>query len=458
MAGKIKVELLVKDELTFELLGRNIQTFTSESTVKDLRKLLRTHQEVPFEAKFLDKRISVTEELNFIECKLTNLSDYLSDIDSTKISKILRGEAKLAHLEQRCKALQFFKCEDASKALCAKLLADMEQLKAKLTDLTVEQSVKDSVYRKLSDSMLQEEELDEVFENSGEPVTNNSNDMSTSQTKTEARPSVNNVPFEGVQNTSTVNPVVNTEHNASSLDYQFCTELYSKLQNPIDKYLKLFKITNGLNVDELLNFIKVCLQLHDDMQISSKLILDLCVSYANGPLLAKILEVKRRKGSFGDLHKELLNCFIPINMRDNLRRDFVNRPQKENEPLSLYISDVKFHAKLFLCNYSEYELVTCIKLGINPNDRSKLTFVSEPKTFIELESMCMQAQNVQYNDYVRNNSKANSRKYVNNVMSNEPNEQGPSRPRPVCYRCNKVGHIMRYCRTNMSSYSNPKNY
>jgi len=236
----------------------------------------------------------------------------------------------------------------------------------------------------------------------------------------------------------------------------FNSSLFSKVQNPIDKYLKLLKPTNGLNVEELLNFIKVCLQLKDEMQVSSCLILELCLSYANGPLLGKVIEIKNKKSSLDDLHKELLNCFIPLNLRDNLKRDFVNRPQRESEPLSLYISDIRLHANLLMCNYTESELVSCIKLGINPKDRCKLTFVSEPKTFADLEFICVQANNVEYNDYVRSNQRTSNRRVANNVSMVD--NRNYVQNRPVCFKCQKVGHIAKFCRSNSSNVNpHPKN-
>ena len=142
-------------------------------------------------------------------------------------------------------------------------------------------------------------------------------------------------------------------------------------------------------------------------------------------------------------------------MKENLKRDLVNRPQRVNEPLALYINDVKNHAKVLMCQYSEKELVEIIKCGISVQDRSKLVFVPNPQSFKELDQMCIQCQNIAYNDHMRDltrqqpSPRGNRPNYVHNVVEN--------RPKIVCYNCGKIGHKSFQCYRPKGNSHNPKN-
>ena len=63
-------DLLLKDELQFELLGRNVLTFDKSTRVEDLRKLIHLHKDVPFEIKNFNRKISLREELQLVEAKV----------------------------------------------------------------------------------------------------------------------------------------------------------------------------------------------------------------------------------------------------------------------------------------------------------------------------------------------------------------------------------------------------
>lgn len=61
-----------------------------------------------------------------------------------------------------------------------------------------------------------------------------------------------------------------------------------------------------------------------------------------------------------------------------LKQDLILRPQRHNEPLSIYIEEVKINAQVLMCEYSESQLVNFIKNGISPDIRNKLTFEANP--------------------------------------------------------------------------------
>ncbi|TLY46874.1 MAG: hypothetical protein E6K54_07870 [Gammaproteobacteria bacterium] len=217
---------------------------------------------------------------------------------------------------------------------------------------------------------------------------------------------------------------------------------YGKLDNPVNKHLKCMKVTNGLNPSDLIDFIKCMLKLSGDLKVPDSVVLDLCVGHSSGPLMSKLLECRSKGLSVMLVHSELVRYFIPTGMLDNLRVNFVNRPQKVGEDLALYIADIKENARVLLCNLTEFDLVQLIKIGIAPSERNRLLFMPNPTSFNDLDMMCIQAQNMAYADGIRMSENVRPRyKHVNfNVNSSE----NVVRPK-LCYICQKPGHIAKFC-------------
>lgn len=471
---KLRVNLLVKSELTYELLGRNIQTFSDDSTVIDLRKLLRVHQEASFDARNLIDKINADDELVLIEEKLSNLETYIGELSSRYVSKILRAETKLNHLDLRCSTLLLFKMSEENIKRCQSFQKKIDALKEAVAAVGVDEETKEQVFRRLSEDLEDEEELDDVFSKidkecgssktvnkpttAATQVTHSStgnvisqsmlvSDTSTISSFSNMRPIMSQAPVSNVglgHNYQVPNNMINSDtYNIDqSQSCQSNLNIYSKLPNPIEKYLKMFKSTNGLNVTELLNFIKVCLKMSNELKLTSNIVIDLATSYSHGPLLGKMLELKAQNSTLEQMHVELLRCFVPINLRESLRKNLVNRPQKVGEPLSIYCNDLRENAKILLCPYTETELVQIIKLGISPQDRSRLVFVGNPVTFADLDSLCIQTQNMAYSDYLRNTGSGKGSQFVHTVNTATPEPM--NKPR-VCYFCQRPGHIARFC-------------
>lgn len=180
------------------------------------------------------------------------------------------------------------------------------------------------------------------------------------------------------------------------------SNIFGKITNPIERYLNDIPSTDGLHIPKLLDFIRIMLKLKSQFQVADNQILDLLSCFARNPLQSRILSCMQQHLDVQQVHQHLINCFIPIGAYEHLRRDYIHRPQRHNENLAYYVSDVKEYAGLLRVPYSEGQLVEIIILGIHPNDRAKLVFHPKPNTFDKLDEICVYAQNVGYGDYQRN--------------------------------------------------------
>lgn len=437
--SELKVDFLTKEEIVYELWCRGVQ-FPENEIMDRLRKLLRKaiRDRVEYAVKNLQSKLNLTTELDMIKSKCSGIKELIQDLNSeSRIQDIVRIENKILHSRSRIENLTKFHLSEEQKSELKTCLSDVSEAKLKVDSLNVKSDLKETYVRRVSNSNVEEENLldhlnDSVFEN---PESNNqSTDSNSTPNNSEVQASV-----ETNQNSS--KPKLNRVENSP-----FDQSLYNKLPNPLERYLVGLTQTNGLNICELLNFIKIMFKIKREVKLADPHIVSLLMLHTSEPLLNTLISCKELNQSVVEVNKCILETYIPFNMLENLRRDFINRPQRNGEPISLYIASIKEHCEILRSNLSETQIVSNIKMGLNPETRSKMVFCGDAKSFTELDALCVQFTNVEFLDYTRS---------IQGPVTRGQSTSTHPRKEVTCFQCGREGHVKKFCFRNKTVQNNP---
>lgn len=422
---------LQKDELTYELLvrGEDIQNETVEDLRKQLRKCISCIPKIENlsgKYKLQEEFDTIKSKLDFIELLVEQTTENTSKLSLAKI------KAKLNHLTLRISNLSKCKLDETTqenlKTLSQKLNSLSTNFKSLKTPVSEEELLK--FEQDLNKSFIEDEENIDKF---NESFNANLNQISSPQN---LRPK----PIEIKQ--------------SQSLE---STSIFNKMSNPIEKLLNKFEITNGLDVSQLLLFLRNLSELRNQSNLTTNQIYELLPGYTTQPLLNKVLECRNISCDLDLLHSQIITTFLPITLREKLKQDLVFRPQKPQEPLSIYISEIKINSHILQTGLSESEIVSFIKIGLCPEVRNKLVFETNPTSFKDLDQLCISANNIQYNDFLRDQlfkSKSthqpyqmpeNSRNHMQNKSVHYTSLQDKYSDVKTCFNCNKKGHVAKQC-------------
>ena len=109
----------------------------------------------------------------------------------------------------------------------------------------------------------------------------------------------------------------------------------------------------------------------------------------------------RRGGSVDAFHGEVLNFFLPIRRRAQLKFELFYRLQANGEALGDFVRDIRKAARVLRLGLRETEIIQAILEGLNPQERSRLIFVDSPRCFADLERLCVVSRTVKEVDESR---------------------------------------------------------
>lgn len=424
-----KVDLLVKDELIYELKLRNIE-LDEKSTVSDLRKILRRtlQQNVPASHTNILGKINVREEIDLISNKITLIEEKADELtNESRTIDIARQNARINHCCTRINSLTHFSLSESEKEECVGITNRYKIVLAKFDELKFDLNALEMSVRKLSESNIEEENFGDVF------------------VEKESKTNVHSLPSNphpghpgGSSSLGVSHPVLET---CAAPSPPFDPNMYRKLPNPLETYLKNLTVCNGLVTKDLVEFLRILFKVKKETSLSDKQIIEVFVTKTQSPLLDVVL--KNKEQNLETLKIEILRYFVPVSVKDDLVKHFVTRPQENNEALPLYIHRVKEYSKLLNCVYTESELVELLIIGLNPKCRINLSLVNKFDTIEDIERACLHSQSVEIKNNLRCSGEGNRKPTMFQINPSNPHCRSPVGR--TCFSCGRKGHIARHC-------------
>jgi hypothetical protein len=142
-------------------------------------------------------------------------------------------------------------------------------------------------------------------------------------------------------------------------------------------------------------------------------------------------------------------------MFGSLRLEMFGRLQRDKEPLSNYVEDIKEAASVLRLFLSESQVVANIIDGLSPSRRSRLVSQQAPVSYEDLSRLCVHDHNIPFSGDLRGQRNANRRaaglQYHPRASANEfvasmASANNNSVTRKRCFYCRQLGHLFRDCR------------
>jgi hypothetical protein len=194
-----------------------------------------------------------------------------------------------------------------------------------------------------------------------------------------------------------ISPLINHDSNTRGDYFHF-----AKLPNPVQKMLESLNVTDGLNVSDLVKFLRTLVHLRlmaPAFCMSTAHILHMVYPYTSGPIASKTLATIHSGDTLDVYHEQILAFFIPPRTRLPLLNALYYRRQNKNEPLATYVADIKEMAAVFRQDINQSVVVQNILDGLHACQRSSLAFCERPHSYAELDNMCVYAHNVEGKGY-----------------------------------------------------------
>jgi hypothetical protein len=204
-------------------------------------------------------------------------------------------------------------------------------------------------------------------------------------------------------------------------------------------------VTDGLQLENLISLLRILVRIRymaSAFGLSDVQVLQIVYGYTKGPLAAKTMVAVQRAYTLEAYHEDVLSSFIPPRLRLSLLNSLYYRPQRSDEHLSDYVTDIKEIAAVLRQDIDEAAIVSTILEGLDPCQRNRLVFADKPPNYAELDKVCIYAHNISnpVHDVTTDSSSRQASLFPVRQLSS-PNR--PLRSTLICYHCKKPGHTRR---------------
>ena len=434
---KMNPNYLLRDELQYELASRGLN---SSGDVQFLRKIFRVVQTdgVPNLASYLAQ--GSFEDMYRCACsKLGELEALHNQLEKGSVPPVPRMRTRITHIWNRIRHL-----EDLCPEVAGNQQVEVSSLSARLA----------AVEREF---LPAGNDVCDLASEDGEEQPNGNT--------TEGREQ--DMPTDGLGiSANTVSSEADQQLRGRPLPSHFClgrdavtqvsSSIFSKLPHPIEGLLKRLPRINGLQVDQLLVFLTEVIRIRDLSMLTDSQLLELIFPHCLDALAGKVMAALQGAWEFERLHREILECFIPRRLFDQLQREKYERLQREGETFATYICSVKDAARVLRLPVSERDVVNNIIEGLAPTQRSRFVVQAMPTNYRELDQLAILDQNLTFANQQREAQiRSNVGRRSEAVSCEGRQYEGPDCKRSPegrfayvskrCYRCREVGHLQRDC-------------
>jgi hypothetical protein len=121
----------------------------------------------------------------------------------------------------------------------------------------------------------------------------------------------------------------------------FSSEMYQKLENPLNHFLKEIPAVDGNDASILCDFLLKALNISTISQVSEPKIYELLSPYCRGEVLACLNQAPTTRENFDLFNDRVLRHFISERHLTQLRVQNCERVQRFGEPLAVYVQSVR---------------------------------------------------------------------------------------------------------------------
>jgi hypothetical protein len=158
--------------------------------------------------------------------------------------------------------------------------------------------------------------------------------------------------------------------------------------------LNILPVVKGLEIKRLLEFLGLVLKIRRLGQLPDMQLFEVLYPFCREPLAEQLLLARAQNMPFEQFHRAILENFIPRRLHEQLRQEGYARVQGEQETFALYVSQIREAAAVLLLPVSEGEIFENIIEGLRPAQRSRFVFHSLPRSFVDLDLLCVVDQNL----------------------------------------------------------------
>jgi hypothetical protein len=396
---------LTKEELLYELGVRGI------SCTEDIDSLRRTFRavylrDVPIDLQSFDSAC-VEEWIALLSSRIYELQGFVEKLESQPVLSVSRIQTQVLHIGGRVKHLE-------SSSLRVGQHDRGRLRKLHQTVDVIEQTVKMATQAEQTTS-----------DRSRTP----GNEVERSNHQTDIR----------------------SPTNVSSL--LFSSDIYQKIENPLNYLLKQVPMVDGNDIDCLCVFLLKALNIIKIAQILPPKIYEMLMPRCKGELLECLHQALLTGEAFDSFHARVIQRFIRQRIFLRLRLEVYDRAQRKEETLASYIQSIKDAASYLRIQDEENQIVARVVAGLHPTQRVRFCFQPLPTTFAHWDQLVTLDRVEKYEDRTRDGETSSG------VSSGQSRESSISERTPlttsrqyqkqnkpkICFRCGKSVHIQRYC-------------